>query len=113
MVILKTKDKLLNKNVTKTAGVDVFAPCLQTWFEKFRRKKLMIIKIVNGKPMRLRCRKLIFLFIMSFISFNSCKQKAAAPAVFQLLDSAQTHVVFKNTLSDEDAPGILNYLYFL
>ncbi|MDP9046955.1 MAG: CRTAC1 family protein, partial [Bacteroidota bacterium] len=32
--------------------------------------------------------------------------------MFQLLDSAQTNIRFTNRISDDDMPGILNYLYF-
>ena len=32
--------------------------------------------------------------------------------MFQLLDSTQTNIHFKNSLNDDDYPGILNYLYF-
>jgi len=53
----------------------------------------------------------IMLFI-SIISFSSCKKQNVEHPVFQLLDSTQTNINFNNTLSDNDSPGILNYLYF-
>ncbi|MDB5017940.1 MAG: repeat protein [Mucilaginibacter sp.] len=56
--------------------------------------------------------KLILVLITAVISLSSCKQKKIEPALFQLLDSTQTGINFTNTLSDNDYPGILNYLYF-
>ncbi len=49
---------------------------------------------------------LAFVCILLF----SCKKKAVP--LFQLLPSTQTHVTFSNKLTDNDAPGILDYLYF-
>ncbi|MFI5139721.1 MAG: VCBS repeat-containing protein, partial [Sphingobacteriales bacterium] len=43
---------------------------------------------------------------------SSCKKQNIEPPVFQLLDSTKTNIKFSNTLSDNDSPGILNYLYF-
>jgi len=55
----------------------------------------------------------ILLFGIALItSLSTCTQKTSAPEVFQLLDSTQTNIHFKNTLNDSDYPGILNYLYF-
>ena len=43
---------------------------------------------------------------------SSCRKKQAEPPLFELLLSSQTNIHFVNKLSDEDAPGILKYLYF-
>ena len=53
-----------------------------------------------------------FFIALWIIGLSACSQKAAEPQLFQLLDSTQTNINFKNTLSDDDYPGILNYLYF-
>jgi hypothetical protein len=42
----------------------------------------------------------------------SCNQGASPPQLFRSLDSTQTNINFKNSLNDNDYPGILNYLYF-
>lgn len=57
-------------------------------------------------------KKLPLLLVFACFSLISCKNQPAEQPLFQLLNSAQTHVSFKNTLSDNDAPGILQYLYF-
>lgn len=58
-------------------------------------------------------RRFLYLILPVFaFGLYSCKHKAKAPPLFQLLDSAQTHIKFNNNLSDSDYPGILNYLYF-
>ena len=56
----------------------------------------------------------LFSLTLSVVVFglSSCNKKKAEPALFQLLDSAQTNINFNNILSDNDYPGILNYLYF-
>jgi len=46
------------------------------------------------------------------VGLSSCKKKKIEPTLFQLLDSTQTNINFRNTLSDSDYPGILDYLYF-
>jgi len=56
--------------------------------------------------------KFMLLAIAAVVSFPSCKQMKTEAPLFQLLDSAKTNINFKNILSDEDYPGILNYLYF-
>lgn len=52
------------------------------------------------------------LFLSCIISIYSCNSGKTEPCLFELLDSAQTNINFKNTLNDDDYPGILNYLYF-
>ena len=42
----------------------------------------------------------------------SCQKKETEQPLFKLLSSSQTNIHFINKLSDEDVPGILNYLYF-
>ena len=56
--------------------------------------------------------KLIFLLLTVCTGLFSCKQKSVEQPLFQLLNANQTHVHFTNTLNDNDAPGILQYLYF-
>src|ERR1700689_3023901 len=58
------------------------------------------------------CVYLYFFITLWIIGLSACNQKAGEPQLFQLLDSTQTNVNFKNTLSDNDYPGILKYLYF-
>jgi hypothetical protein len=72
----------------------------------------MIIKTACADRGVQRFTKLLFLCVLSLLIFNSCKQKKTEPAIFQLLDSTQTNINFKNALNDNDYPGILNYLYF-
>ncbi|WP_460681220.1 VCBS repeat-containing protein [Mucilaginibacter koreensis] len=46
-------------------------------------------------------------------SFYSCtSQPPAEPPLFKLLTPAQTHINFVNRISDNDRPGILDYLYY-
>ncbi|MGI4750995.1 MAG: VCBS repeat-containing protein [Janthinobacterium lividum] len=49
---------------------------------------------------------------MSCFFLVSCQHKKAEAPLFQLLSSTQTHVTFNNKLTDNDAPGMLQYLYF-
>src|SRR5580700_6711840 len=53
----------------------------------------------------------VFFFMSAWI-LSACNQKGSEPQIFQLLDSTQTNINFKNSLNDSDYPGILNYLYF-
>ncbi len=60
-------------------------------------------------------RKIFHLFSLIFlivILASSCKKKETEAPLFQLLPSSKTNIHFVNKLSDSDAPGILNYLYF-
>ncbi|MGI4803121.1 MAG: FG-GAP repeat domain-containing protein, partial [Janthinobacterium lividum] len=57
-------------------------------------------------------KKLLFICVWSCFLLISCQPKNTEKPLFQLLNSTQTHVTFNNKLSDNDAPGILNYLYF-
>src|SRR3569833_331036 len=52
------------------------------------------------------------LMLMLVIVISSCGHKKTSNTLFQLLDSAKTGIKFTNALSDNDYPGILNYLYF-
>ncbi|HWZ15395.1 MAG TPA: VCBS repeat-containing protein [Mucilaginibacter sp.] len=61
---------------------------------------------------RLAFYKVFFLLIITGMYTSSCKKTIPAPVMFQLLDSLQTNIRFTNTISDNDPPGILNYLYF-
>lgn len=54
----------------------------------------------------------IYFALIVFLGLSSCKQKTDPPALFQLLESSQTNVHFVNKLTDNDKPGILDYLYF-
>jgi len=56
--------------------------------------------------------KPVLIFIGVTLGLTSCKKNKTEMPVFQLLNSSQTGIHFANTLSDTDAPGILNYLYF-
>ena len=56
--------------------------------------------------------KFVLVLVVAAICFPSCKSKPVEPQLFQLLDSTQTNINFANNLSDNDLPGILNYLYF-
>ncbi|MDB4901836.1 MAG: repeat protein [Mucilaginibacter sp.] len=49
---------------------------------------------------------------MIVVGLSSCKKRNPEPVLFELLDSTKTNINFNNTLSDNDYPGILNYLYF-
>ncbi|ASU33369.1 hypothetical protein MuYL_1471 [Mucilaginibacter xinganensis] len=45
--------------------------------------------------------------------FSSCKKnKPIPPPLFQSLPSSQTNIHFVNRISDNDKPGILDYLYY-
>src|ERR1700761_7513267 len=60
-------------------------------------------------------RKIIYLFSLVFIitlGISSCKKKETEPPLFQLLPSSKTNIHFVNHISDNDAPGILDYLYY-
>lgn len=56
--------------------------------------------------------KFFLMLGMIVIGLSSCKKKNPEPTLFELLDSAKTNINFNNTLSDNDYPGIINYLYF-
>lgn len=64
------------------------------------------------KRARIFLSKLAFFLSFGCFSFVSCKKKPVEQPLFQLLDPKQSHVHFTNTLNDNDAPGILQYLYF-
>ncbi|MGZ3810686.1 MAG: VCBS repeat-containing protein [Mucilaginibacter sp.] len=50
--------------------------------------------------------------MMIAVGLFSCKQNGGETALFQLLPSSQTNIHFVNKLTDNDTPGILDYLYF-
>jgi len=62
----------------------------------------------RGKYFPLLC---LLLSALSLVMF-SCGQKKGHTAVFELLDSTKTGITFNNKLTDDDYPGILDYLYF-
>jgi hypothetical protein len=62
----------------------------------------------RGSAVSLLCPLLMVLLF----GLSSCGKKAQEPALFELLDSAKTGINFNNKLNDQDAPGILKYLYF-
>ncbi|HEY8784633.1 MAG TPA: VCBS repeat-containing protein [Mucilaginibacter sp.] len=71
--------------------------------------------IVNFTSVNHKCKEFFkFILMLGIVGTGlpSCKNKNTEPAVFQLLDSTKTNINFTNTLSDNDYPGILNYLYF-
>jgi len=72
----------------------------------------MIIKTAKEGLEKRYFLRPVLLFVILFTGLSSCKRKNGQPVLFQLLDSTQTNIYFKNTLSDNDYPGILNYLYF-
>ncbi|MBV8391460.1 MAG: VCBS repeat-containing protein, partial [Mucilaginibacter sp.] len=55
---------------------------------------------------------LAFVLVLIAVVFSSCKKKEQEEPLFELLPSSQTNIHFVNKLSDSDAPGILQYLYF-
>jgi len=62
-----------------------------------------------------RRRKVFYLLpalILIALILSSCQKKETEQSLFELLPSSQTNIHFVNKLSDEDAPGILKYLYF-
>lgn len=65
--------------------------------------------IPRGKHNFLIC---LLLSVMSAGLFSCGQKKDSIPALFELLDSTKTGVTFNNKLTDDDYPGILNYLYF-
>jgi len=57
--------------------------------------------------------KLILLAIILCSAIVSCKKsKPQPPPLFQSLPSSQTNIHFVNRISDNDKPGILDYLYY-
>jgi len=72
----------------------------------------MIFKTAKRGLKKLYVLKLILVLGVLLAGIASCKQKNKEAPIFQLLDSTQTNINFKNNLSDSDYPGILNYLYF-
>jgi hypothetical protein len=72
----------------------------------------MIFKTAKRGLKKLYVFKLVLVLCVLLAGLDSCKQKNEEAPIFQLLDSTQTNIKFKNNLSDEDYPGILNYLYF-
>ena len=54
----------------------------------------------------------ISLLLLVLVNLSSCKKNTAEKALFELLDSTKTGIKFNNKLNEDDAPGILNYLYF-
>ena len=54
----------------------------------------------------------ISLLLLVLVSLSSCKKNTGEKALFELLDSTKTGIKFNNKLNEDDAPGILNYLYF-
>lgn len=55
---------------------------------------------------------LLPVLILTALIISSCQKKETEQPLFELLPSSQTNIHFVNKLSDEDAPGILKYLYF-
>ncbi|MDN5284686.1 MAG: hypothetical protein JWR38_960 [Mucilaginibacter sp.] len=56
--------------------------------------------------------KLIPLLYLLLLGLLSCKQQPVLPPLFEQLPSAQTGVHFINRISDNERPGILDYLYY-
>ncbi|HMG07089.1 MAG TPA: VCBS repeat-containing protein [Mucilaginibacter sp.] len=59
----------------------------------------------------IRYRILPFLWLL-LLGMMSCKQKPATAPLFEQLPSSQTNIHFVNRVSDNDRPGILDYLYY-
>lgn len=56
-------------------------------------------------------RSLYFLALL-LLGVISCKRKPVAPPLLEQLSSAQTNIHFVNRISDNERPGILDYLYY-
>jgi hypothetical protein len=56
-------------------------------------------------------RTFFFLWLL-LLGMVSCKREKEIPGLFQQLSSAQTNIHFVNHISDNDKPGILDYLYY-
>src|SRR3569833_3849433 len=66
---------------------------------------------INGRKNQFSL--LCLLLPVLVIGLVSCGKKSTdAPVLFELLDSTKTGITFNNKLTDDDFPGILNYLYF-
>ncbi|MEZ2338581.1 VCBS repeat-containing protein [Mucilaginibacter sp. RCC_168] len=59
----------------------------------------------------MRYRSFYFLGSLS-LCLIACKQKPTIPPLFEQLSSAQTNIHFVNRISDNERPGILDYLYY-
>ncbi|HVW94543.1 MAG TPA: VCBS repeat-containing protein [Mucilaginibacter sp.] len=55
--------------------------------------------------------RLFLIFFVAMWQF-ACNRNHTERPLFRQLDSVSTHIDFVNRLSDDDSPGILNYLYF-
>lgn len=59
----------------------------------------------------MRYKHLLILWL-PFIGLMSCKKQPVLPPLFEQLPSAQTNIHFINRISDNERPGILDYLYY-
>ncbi|WP_419700037.1 VCBS repeat-containing protein [Mucilaginibacter sp. NFX135] len=59
----------------------------------------------------MRYRSFYFLGLL-FLCLIACKQKPTIPPLFEQLSSTQTNIHFVNRISDNERPGILDYLYY-
>ncbi|WP_073406045.1 VCBS repeat-containing protein [Mucilaginibacter sp. OK098] len=63
--------------------------------------------------MRLKKHLLIVITVALCLAASSCKKnQPSPPPLFQSLPSSQTNIHFLNRISDNDKPGILDYLYY-
>jgi len=65
--------------------------------------------MINNKAISL-ARNL--LLILLCVLTASCKKQKQEPALFELLPSSKTNIHFTNSISDNDKPGIIDYLYY-
>ncbi|MEN0054589.1 MAG: VCBS repeat-containing protein [Mucilaginibacter sp.] len=57
--------------------------------------------------------QLYILLLLLGVTLLSChQQKPAAPPLFEQLPAEKTNIHFQNLISDNDRPGILDYLYY-
>jgi hypothetical protein len=54
----------------------------------------------------------IVITVLLCLVLCSCQQKPTLPPLFEQLPSAQTNIHFVNRISDNERPGILDYLYY-
>ena len=59
-----------------------------------------------------RSRLFFLLWFFVLISFSACNKHNTGHTLFELLPSSKTNIHFINKLSDNDKPGIIDYLYF-
>ncbi|WP_419788646.1 VCBS repeat-containing protein [Mucilaginibacter sp. SP1R1] len=58
---------------------------------------------------RYKTRPFLWLLLLSLLS---CRHEPVVPPLFEQLPSAQTNIHFVNRISDNERPGILDYLYY-